>query len=228
MEGTVKTDSGAQIRDGMKSINRLGVCSETEWPYNINIFNEKPTEKCYDNALDHHTIEYRRLNQDVDQLKACITSGFPFVFGFAVFESFETEEVAKTGNMVMPEEGEKQLGGHAIMAVGYDDDKKVFVIQNSWGEEWGDKGYFYMPYDFITNEEWCSDFWTCYKITDEDVELVNVGTQCNIKKINNSFGIQTTLPTTSTGMSTETTTTATSSSQTDSSINNNSSKDFTI
>lgn len=182
MEGNTGTDAGAEIRDGMKSINRIGVCSETEWPYDISTFTEKPSNECYESAKDHHTIKYRRLNHNINQFKACISSGFPFVFGFQVFESFETKEVAETGDMVMPQDDEKVLGGHAIMAVGYDDDKQVFIIQNSWGEEWGDKGYFYMPYEFIKNQEWCSDFWTCSKVSENNVELRNSETQCNIKR----------------------------------------------
>ena len=66
----------------------------------------------------------------------------------------------------MPSKDEKCLGGHAIMAVGYDDDKKVFIIRNSWGVEWGDKGYFYMPYEFILNKDLCSDFWVIQRIRD--------------------------------------------------------------
>ena len=93
--------------------------------------------------------------------------GLPFVFGFAVYQSFETEEVAKTGIMVMPKENDKMLGGHAIMAVGYDSEKEVFIIRNSWGVEWGDKGYFNMPYSYITNKDLCSDFWVVEKIFDK-------------------------------------------------------------
>jgi len=91
----------------------------------------------------------------------------PFVFGFAVYESFETEEVAKTGVMTMPTEKDNILGGHAVMAVGYDNDREVFIIRNSWGVNWGDQGYFYMPYEYMTNKNLCSDFWVVKKVRDD-------------------------------------------------------------
>lgn len=166
MEDTVKYDSGAQIRDGMKSINKLGVCPETMWPYDITKFTEKPTDECYEMAEKHTAIKYHRVLQDMNHLRGCLNNGLPFAFGFTIYESFESEETAKTGIMKMPTKDEKCLGGHAIMAVGYDDERKVFIIRNSWGIEWGDKGYFYMPYEFITNKDLCSDFWVIQRIKD--------------------------------------------------------------
>ena len=167
MENSVSIDSGAQIRDGIKSINKLGVCPETMWPYDITKFTEKPSEDCYEYAQNHKAVKYQRVKQDLYHLKSCLDQGLPFVFGFAVYESFETEEVAKTGIMVMPQENDKMLGGHAVMAVGYDTEKEVFIIRNSWGVEWGDKGYFYMPYSYITNKNLCSDFWVVQKVFDK-------------------------------------------------------------
>ena len=166
MEDTINYDSGAQIRDGIKSVSKLGVCPETMWPYDISKFTEKPSDECYNEAKKNTAIKYHRVLQDLSHLKGCLNNGLPFVFGFAVYESFESEEVAKTGIMKMPTKDEKCLGGHAIMAVGYDDDKKVFIIRNSWGVEWGDKGYFYMPYEFILNKDLCSDFWVIQTIRD--------------------------------------------------------------
>jgi C1A family cysteine protease len=93
-------------------------------------------------------------------MKACLASGYPFIFGFTVYDSFESDAVAKTGIVPMPSKTELVLGGHAVMAVGYDDSKKWFIVRNSWGEDWGDKGYFYIPYDYLTNKNLASDFWT--------------------------------------------------------------------
>ena len=89
-------------------------------------------------------------------------------FGFSVFESFESKETAKTGIMCMPGKDEKLLGGHAVMCVGFSDSKKKFIIRNSWGVNWGDDGYFYMPYEFMTNKDLCSDFWIIEKIKDKN------------------------------------------------------------
>jgi len=166
MEGTVKSDSGAQIRDGIKSINKIGVCPETDWPYDISTFTTKPSDKCYEVAKNHKSVKYEKIVHEFEHLQDCIASGFPFVFGFSVYESFESPEVAKTGIMPMPKNDEKLLGGHAVMAVGYDDNKGYFIVRNSWGAEWGDNGYFYMPYEFIISDNYCSDFWTVQSVKD--------------------------------------------------------------
>ena len=153
LEGHPSEDSGAEIHDGIQVIHSLGVCSEIDWPYNIDKFKDKPTENCYNLAISHKTIDYRAISQNLDQLKSALIGGFPVVFGFNVYESFESEEVAKTGIMPIPKPDEKILGGHAVALVGFDNVKKVFIVRNSWGSGWGDKGYFYMPYEFIVNPE---------------------------------------------------------------------------
>lgn len=167
MEGNISEDSGAEIRDGIKSVNKEGVCNEEEWPYDISKFTNEPGKELYDEAKHHLAVKYERVKQDLKHMKECLVEGYPFVFGFQVYESFESDEVAKTGNMPIPKEGEELLGGHAIMAVGYDDDKEVIIVRNSWGDSWGDRGYFYMPYDFITSSNYCSDFWVIKRVKDE-------------------------------------------------------------
>ena len=169
MEGTTSEDAGAEIRDGIKSINMFGVCSETLYPYDISKFTEKPPAVCYKHAEKHKAVAYKRVNQNLEDMKQCLVSGYPFAFGFEVFESFETVKVATTGEMVLPaDEGDKLLGGHAVAAVGYDDEKEVFIIRNSWSDKWGDKGYFYMPYSFITNSARTDDFWTVYQTANKE------------------------------------------------------------
>ena len=160
MEGTVNSDAGAQIRDGVKSIAQLGVCPETEWPYDITKFAKKPLAKAYKDALKNQALTYQRVVQDLTQLKGCLASGYPFVFGFTVYESFESAQVAKDGLMPLPQAKEKCLGGHAVLAVGYDDATQRVTVMNSWNTTWGDKGFFYMPYAYITSAKLASDFWT--------------------------------------------------------------------
>lgn len=158
---SIKSDSGAYIRDGIKSLNDKGVCPEKEWPYIEEKFTDTPPKKCYTDALKCAIKSYQRLtNTNLSQLQGCLSEGYPFVFGFTVYESFESEAVAKTGVMPMPEAKEKVLGGHAVLAVGYDNTKQAAIVRNSWGNSWGDKGYFYMPYAYITNSNLCDDFWT--------------------------------------------------------------------
>tara|TARA_X000000950_G_scaffold281555_1_gene378452 strand:+ start:174 stop:968 length:795 start_codon:yes stop_codon:yes gene_type:complete len=166
IENTTQYDSGANIRDGIKSINKQGVCSERTWPYIIENFTTKPNDNCYKEAAFHKSVNYKRVKQNLEHMKNCLNSGLPFVFGFGVYESFESEIVSKTGIMSIPEKNEKLLGGHAVMAVGYNDEKEYFIVRNSWGLEWGDRGYFYMPYKFIINEKMCSDFWCIKNVED--------------------------------------------------------------
>ena len=160
MEGTVSSDAGGQIRDGVKSVNKQGAPPETDWPYDITKFAEKPPKKAYDDAVQHVAVLYQRLTPILGQLKGCLASGFPFVFGFVVYESFESQQVAQTGEAQLPQAGEQQLGGHAVLAVGYDESQQRFLVRNSWGPGWGMGGYFTLPYPYLLQQTLSSDFWT--------------------------------------------------------------------
>ena len=165
MEGTVDTDSGAMIRDGIKSVAQAGVCPEELWPYDITQFRTKPPRSCYTAALENQAIVYRRvINSSLHQLQGALASGVPVVFGFSVYESFESDDVAKTGVVPLPPRGEKLLGGHAVLAVGYDDDSQRFLVRNSWGPQWADEGYCTMPYGYLTDAQLAQDFWAIYAV----------------------------------------------------------------
>jgi C1A family cysteine protease len=156
----VASDSGAMIRDGIKSVAAQGACQEPLWPYAAKKFKSKPAQRAYTDAAQHKVSSYQRVVRDVAQMKGCLAAGFPFVFGFTVYESFESEDVARTGQLPMPAPGEQVMGGHAVLAVGYDDAQSRFIIRNSWGPDWGMKGYFTMPYGYMTGRGLASDFWT--------------------------------------------------------------------
>ncbi len=166
VEGTINEDSGAQIRDGIKVTATNGVCPETEWPYDIGKFSQKPPQKCFTDAKKYKAVTYQRLIQDQNTMKGCIAEGYPFVFGITVYQSMMTDDVAKTGIVPMPTTQEKVLGGHAILGVGYDDKTQRFKFRNSWGTSWGDGGYGYIPYAYLTDTNLASDFWTIRAITE--------------------------------------------------------------
>ena len=174
LEHSVGQDSGAQIRDGMKSVNKQGTCPEPLWPYVISKFTEKPPSSVYTSALKHQVLSYMRVIRNLNQMKGCLSLGYPFVFGFTVYESFEGAQVAKTGKLNMPKADEQVVGGHAVLAVGYDHGAKRFIIRNSWGDGWGLKGYFTMPYDYLLDENLSDDFWTI-RIVEENPALKKKG-----------------------------------------------------
>ena len=159
MEGTVSQDSGAMIRDGIKVVAQYGVWPETLQPYDITKFKKAPTKTMLKAGLTHQALVYERLDGSLIQMKTRLASGLPFVFGFTVYESFESAAVAKSGVVPMPSKTEKVLGGHAVLAVGYDDSKKAILVRNSWGSGWGIKGYFWLPYDYISNPNLADDMW---------------------------------------------------------------------
>lgn len=159
MEGTIKQDAGAYIRDGIKSVNKLGVCDETKWPYVVGKFANKPNKTAFAQAAQRKVLGYQRITS-LQSMKTCLASGKPFVFGFSVYESFESDHVAALGVIDLPRPGERVLGGHAVLAVGYDDFSQRLIVRNSWGADWGQKGYFSMPYDYVTNSKLADDMWT--------------------------------------------------------------------
>lgn len=159
MEGTVDQDAGGQIRDGIKTLATLGAAPESLWPYDESKVFEKPASAAYLEAMKHKITNYTRLDT-LSDMKHCLAAGFPFVFGFSVYSPFESPEVAKTGIVPMPRHSDEFMGGHAVLAVGYDDKEQMFIVRNSWGKDWGLEGYFKLPYAYMTHSDLASDFWT--------------------------------------------------------------------
>jgi C1A family cysteine protease len=161
MEGTIKSDAGAEIRDGIKVVASKGAPDEKLWPYDIDKFAQKPPVNVFKDALKHKAVAYFRVEHlKLEEMLGCLAGGFPIVFGFTVYDSFESDKVAATGVLNMPKHGERVQGGHAVLAVGYDQKTERFLVRNSWGTGWGQKGYFTMPYQYLTNGDLADDFWT--------------------------------------------------------------------
>jgi C1A family cysteine protease len=159
-EGTVDKDAGGQIRDGIKSIAGLGAPHEEMWPYEVKLVTVKPKSLCYTQAKRYRTVSYFRMMHHLDELKSCLASGFPFVFGIKVYASFVGQRVANTGIVEMPKKGEKVAGLHAVLACGYDDSTNRFLVRNSYGADWGLEGYFTIPYTYLLDPKLAHDFWT--------------------------------------------------------------------
>lgn len=158
IEGTVNEDSGCTNRDAMKSMAKNGICIESLMPYDIDKFTVAPSKEAITNALNYRIKAYHSV-KNLTQIKQALNDGMPVVLGMKVYESFEYDEVAKTGVMPMPKKFEKYLGGHSVLCVGFSDDKKCLIIRNSWGETWGDEGYFYLSYDYV--KAYTFDYWVC-------------------------------------------------------------------
>ena len=157
--GTVNYDSGAYIRDGIKATNHYGASLETYWPYDVKKFRLEPVVEAKNDALNRKVTRYERITS-FDGCIDALSNGYPIVMGFNVYDSFMSVSVARTGNMPYPNtKREKLLGGHAVLLVGYDKKRKVFIARNSWGDRWGERGYFYMPFAVVTNTSMSGDFW---------------------------------------------------------------------
>jgi C1A family cysteine protease len=164
--GTVNYDSGAYIRDGIKATNHYGVSLESYWPYNIKKFRQEPITEAKNDALNRKVTLYERV-ADFNGCIDALSNGYPVIIGFDVYTSFMSATVTRTGNMPYPNtKREKLLGGHAVLLVGYDKTKKVFIVRNSWGTSWGDRGYFYMPFNVI-NPNMSDDYWIIKSVNNQ-------------------------------------------------------------
>lgn len=175
MDGTVQEDSGASVRDICKAVSKYGVCEEQFMPYNIEKFADPPSFEAIQNAQKYKINAYKKLNNLNEIKQSLALRQQPVLAGIDIYDSFESEEVAKTGIVPMPQATEENKGGHAVLIVGYVDknnmisliknalssneaSKGYLIVRNSWGASWGEHGYFYMPYEYV-NKGYAYDFW---------------------------------------------------------------------
>lgn len=153
-------DTGVCIRDICKAIQKYHACDENLWAYDISKFSIPPPLKAYKDANLHKEIKYAFVPQNLNAIKRTLANGFPIMIGIQIYDSFESEEVAKTGKVPMPDiNNENCVGGHAVACTGWDDETKTFMCQNSWNTTWGMGGFFEIPYEYLLNEDLASDFW---------------------------------------------------------------------
>lgn len=164
-------DLSASIRDCVKSINTYGVCDEQHWWYDIDQFATRPPRSAYQQSqfarAEIYTgvgiYDYMSEYDILTELKKVLVAKYPFVFAFTVYQSFLSPVVAESGIVPMPDYNDQVLGGHAVCAVGYNDDIRCFIVKNSWGPDWGLNGYFYLPYDYVTSLAY--DFWIIQRVS---------------------------------------------------------------
>jgi len=165
VSNVVADDVPVSLRDGYRTIARYGACPETMWPYEVRRFRRRPPPSCYRSATRHKAIAYYRIRRALSHLRACLADAYPFVFAVAVHKSFMSRGVKRTGRIPVPTRRDKLLGGHAVLAVGYDDAARVLMFRNSWGRGWGDDGYGYLPYQFLSSSALSWDFWTMRRVS---------------------------------------------------------------
>lgn len=165
LHGDEDTDSGAQMRDICRVLRADGICEESYDPYDVGRFTDAPPAEAVRNALQYKITSYATFDgdakDDLQQIRLYLaTKKLPVLIGMDVYESFESPGVANTGWMPMPDTGkEKIVGSHAVLIVGYNDMREVLIVRNSWGDSWGDGGYFYMPYNYVKTRL-AYDSWT--------------------------------------------------------------------
>lgn len=174
-------DVGASVRETMKAMAAFGVPPEKYWPYEVDKFDEDPPAFCYSYAQSYKTLKYFRLDRSdltkeilLFQIQAVLAAGFPCIFGFTVYSSIYNEENIDKGYIPYPSKGDQVVGGHTVVAVGYDNYKEIkysdgkgkstgaLLIRNSWGTAWGQKGYGWLPYDYII-KGLTADWWSLIK-----------------------------------------------------------------
>jgi C1A family cysteine protease len=160
LQDVVKQDHGVQIRNGIKAVAKKGACEEKHWPYLVHRFAERPPRRTYQVAHRHRALRYFRLRRSLPHLRACLAESYPFIFGMTVYSGFASARVTRTGTVAMPAPDERRIGGHAVLAVGYSQARRRFLVRNSWGTDWGRGGYFTLPYAYFEQPRLAKNFWT--------------------------------------------------------------------
>lgn len=169
MDG-IEGDEGSSIATSIQVLQEMGTCKEKTWPYKVGKVNKKPHDDAYTEAARFLIEEAEKISLDLNTMKHCLAEGHPFIFSLALFNSFD--RAGRRGRVPTPdpesEAGREEHTRHAMLCVGYSDTRQVFIVRNSWGVDWGDEGYCYIPYAYMTNPEYCRSCWIIRAVTDLD------------------------------------------------------------
>ncbi len=159
LEGDVDADRGASLRSGMKILHDFGLAFEKDCPYIPALYKEHPSQRAETFASSFRIASYHRIS-GIEQLKQALADGFPVVSGVSIYSSFESQAVADSGVVPMPDLAkERCLGGHALAIFEYNDDTQLVTGPNSWGPKWGDNGLYHMPYAMFEDYTYVKDMW---------------------------------------------------------------------
>lgn len=164
IDGDQNKDQGTENKSAIMAIRNSGICRKALWPNDVHQVLVKPSQACFDEAQSHQALfAYQLDNSKIVQMKQTLALGFPFIYGISVYDSFMTKEVEESGVIPMPGKKEAMQGGHSMCCVGYSDEQQAFIAANSWGTDWGIQGCCYIPYEYLTSLDLCSDVWTLRK-----------------------------------------------------------------
>lgn len=168
IEGNLTEDSGVySLRNMIKGVQKFGLCQEKVWPYKVENYDLKPSDEAYEDARTRSITEYRSLRSQTDMLEA-LNIGYPVIVGIEIFEDFLLVD-QKNPLVSLPDENESSLGGHAVVIIGYDLGKQQFLIKNSFGTEWGDSGYAWLPFEY--SKKYVFDRWS-FDISDQTTVVI--------------------------------------------------------
>jgi len=168
LDGDCSQDQGTYLKSCVKVLRKQGACSENTWSFNLDQILEQPPKQAYAEAANFRVEDAARVEIDLHTMQSCLAEGYPFAFGLQLFSSFQ--QAGSTGLVPMPDpDNEKHDGGHAMLCVGYSDVDQVFIVRNSWGTDWGEQGYCYIPYDYMTKPDLIHDCWTIRQVSDRDL-----------------------------------------------------------
>ncbi len=151
LDGTLPADAGSALSTTATVGEKIGFAPESDGPYDPTKFNVPPSQKAYQDAANWKIAKAAKLD-GLGGILATLSEGLPVHIGILVYPSFESQEAAETGIIPMPSPYESCLGGHAMVAVGHDMEGKYVIVRNSWGEEWGMKGYCHIPFEYFESE----------------------------------------------------------------------------